>query len=64
MGTGALAAAAKYAEQDYEKLITWKAGAPVPYSMLANTFEVLLVGLDPCAPCPELDTCTYPMPGA
>lgn len=41
VGTGALAAAAKYAEQDYEKLITWKAGAPVPYSMLANTFETI-----------------------
>ncbi|KXZ56337.1 hypothetical protein GPECTOR_1g298 [Gonium pectorale] len=39
VGTGALAAAAKYAEADFRKLINWKEGAPVPYKLLADTFE-------------------------
>ncbi|GLI65526.1 hypothetical protein VaNZ11_009081 [Volvox africanus] len=41
VGTGAVAAASKYAEADISKLITWKTGSPVPYSLLANTFEAI-----------------------
>ncbi|GIL75828.1 hypothetical protein Vretifemale_5549 [Volvox reticuliferus] len=41
VGTGAVAAASKYAEADIGKLITWKKGSPVPYSLLANTFEAI-----------------------
>ncbi|EFJ43817.1 ATP-dependent DNA ligase [Volvox carteri f. nagariensis] len=41
VGTGAVAAATKYAEADITKLITWKKGTPVPYSLLANTFEAI-----------------------
>lgn len=40
VGAGAVAAALKYAEADISKLITWEKGSPVPYSLLANTFEV------------------------
>ncbi|GFR47278.1 hypothetical protein Agub_g8965 [Astrephomene gubernaculifera] len=41
VGTGALAAASKYAAADIASLITWKPGSPVPYSLLANTFEAI-----------------------
>jgi len=41
VGNGAIAAAAKHASVDVEKLINgkWKAGQPVPYEFLADTFE-------------------------
>ncbi|KAG2440908.1 hypothetical protein HXX76_003761 [Chlamydomonas incerta] len=41
VGTGALAAAAKYKGQDISAAITWKEGQPVLYSLLANTFEAI-----------------------
>ncbi|KAG2493340.1 hypothetical protein HYH03_008474 [Edaphochlamys debaryana] len=41
VGTGALEAAAKYGKDDFQKLITWKEGAPVPYALLADTFEAI-----------------------
>lgn len=41
MGTGAQAAAAKHGKFDLEKLATWKAGAPVPFAFLADTFETI-----------------------
>lgn len=41
MGAGALEAAAKHASVDINGIITWKAGQPVPYSFLANTFEAI-----------------------
>eukprot|EP00198_Chlamydomonas_reinhardtii_P013554 XP_001702891.1 DNA ligase [Chlamydomonas reinhardtii] len=41
VGTGALAAASKYKEQDISAVISWKEGQPVPYSLLANTFEAI-----------------------
>lgn len=39
VGQGALAAAAKHSNFDLDEVAKWKAGAPVPFSFLANTFE-------------------------
>lgn len=41
VGVGAIEAAAKHAAFDLDALATWKAGQPVPYSFLANTFEAI-----------------------
>lgn len=41
VGAGALSAAAKHTDIDVTKLITWKAGSPVPYAFLADTFEAI-----------------------
>lgn len=40
VGTGALAAAKQAVAADIQGLITWKAGGPVPYSFLVDTFQV------------------------
>lgn len=40
VGLGSLAAAAKHGDADISSLIKWKDGAPVPYTLLADTFEV------------------------
>lgn len=40
VGTGALAAAKAAVGVDVESIITWKQGQPVPYSFLAETFQV------------------------
>lgn len=40
MGTGALAAAKAAVGVDVDSHITWKKGQPVPYSFLAETFQV------------------------
>jgi hypothetical protein len=39
VGSGALEAARKYKESDFRALIKWPEGKPVPYSLLAETFE-------------------------
>lgn len=41
MGTGAHAAAAKHGKFELEKLANWKAGEPVPFAFLADTFEAI-----------------------
>ena len=40
MGLGAIAAAAKMGEVDPLTMATWAPGEPVPFSFLADTFEV------------------------
>lgn len=41
MGLGAIAAAAKHGKFELDKLATWKAGQPVPFAFLADTFEAI-----------------------
>ncbi|KAL3133936.1 hypothetical protein ABBQ32_008384 [Trebouxia sp. C0010 RCD-2024] len=41
VGLGALAAAGKHGKFELEKLATWKAGQPVPFAFLADTFEAI-----------------------
>ena len=40
VGLGAIAAAAKMGEVDPLTMATWAPGEPVPFSFLADTFEV------------------------
>jgi hypothetical protein len=37
---GALAAAKAAVGVDVDKMVTWKKGTPVPYAILAETFQV------------------------
>lgn len=41
VGLGSLAAAASHLTADIDALITWKEGSPVPYSFLAETFDII-----------------------
>ena len=41
VGLGAIKAAAEHADVDVSKLVTWPAGAPVPFGFLADTFEAI-----------------------
>jgi len=41
VGLGAVAAASKHGKFDLDKLATWKAGQPVPFAFLADTFEAI-----------------------
>ena len=41
VGLGAVAAAGKHGKFELEKLATWKAGQPVPFAFLADTFEAI-----------------------
>jgi len=41
VGHGALEAAMRACETDVSKLVFWKAGQPVPYKFLADTFEAI-----------------------
>lgn len=41
VGTGAHAAAAKHGKFELDKLANWKAGDPVPFAFLADTFETI-----------------------
>ncbi|DBA75266.1 TPA: hypothetical protein ACH3X1_010553 [Trebouxia sp. C0004] len=41
VGLGAVAAASKHGKFDLGKLATWKAGQPVPFAFLADTFEAI-----------------------
>ena len=41
VGLGAVAAAAKHGKFELDKLATWKAGQPVPFAFLADTFEAI-----------------------
>ena len=50
VGLGAIAAAAKMGAIDPLKMATWKAGEPVPFSFLVETFEVRPAALHPLQP--------------
>lgn len=41
VGLGAVAAASKHGKFELDKLATWKAGQPVPFAFLADTFEAI-----------------------
>lgn len=41
VGLGAVAAAGKHGKFELDKLATWKAGQPVPFAFLADTFEAI-----------------------
>ena len=41
VGLGAVASAGKHGTYDLDNLATWKAGQPVPFAFLAETFEAI-----------------------
>ena len=64
MGTGAIKAAALHSSFDLTTLVTWKAGEPVPFGFLADTFEAIAeeskvrgVEWRGCGCCPGLQHC-------